>query len=295
VISFTTRQGADAKALAIIDGPLATSLSDTTAEIRWRTNEPSTSRVAFTDGTVGDAREDTQPAIEHKIILAGLSPATRYYYAVESTDGQSSGTARSQAQSLTTLATADTSRPVIIEGPLVVGRSQNSATVAWKTDEPASSLLQVEDQAGEKMQVSSVELTTEHQLVMNNLQPGATYQYLVQSYDIRGNGPVASAPASFTTEPAADITAPRLLAGPRIIGLTDRIGDLDRFAGFADAPIAVPLEAYHRGGLVDFAGGSYIPIRAHQGLAIDEVPIFITYQPRWWFKAELLLDEKERF
>lgn len=29
--------------------------------------------------------------------------------------------------------------------------------------------------------------------------------------------------------------------------------------------------------------------------AIEEIPVYITYQPRWWFKAELLLDEKERF
>jgi hypothetical protein len=29
--------------------------------------------------------------------------------------------------------------------------------------------------------------------------------------------------------------------------------------------------------------------------AIEEVPIYIAYQPRWWFKAELLLDEGERF
>lgn len=28
---------------------------------------------------------------------------------------------------------------------------------------------------------------------------------------------------------------------------------------------------------------------------IQEVPIFISYQPRWWFKAELVLDEKQRF
>jgi hypothetical protein len=29
--------------------------------------------------------------------------------------------------------------------------------------------------------------------------------------------------------------------------------------------------------------------------AIEEVPVYIAYQPRWWFKAELLLDETQRF
>jgi hypothetical protein len=29
--------------------------------------------------------------------------------------------------------------------------------------------------------------------------------------------------------------------------------------------------------------------------AIEEVPVYIAYQPRWWFKAELLLDENQRF
>ncbi len=28
---------------------------------------------------------------------------------------------------------------------------------------------------------------------------------------------------------------------------------------------------------------------------IEEVPVFISYQPRWWFKAELVLDSKEKF
>ncbi len=29
--------------------------------------------------------------------------------------------------------------------------------------------------------------------------------------------------------------------------------------------------------------------------ATEEIPVYIAYQPRWWFKAELLLDENERF
>jgi hypothetical protein len=29
--------------------------------------------------------------------------------------------------------------------------------------------------------------------------------------------------------------------------------------------------------------------------ALAEVPVCITYQPRWWFKAELVLDDRETF
>jgi hypothetical protein len=28
---------------------------------------------------------------------------------------------------------------------------------------------------------------------------------------------------------------------------------------------------------------------------LSEIPVFMTYQPRWWFKVELVLDERERF
>ena len=28
---------------------------------------------------------------------------------------------------------------------------------------------------------------------------------------------------------------------------------------------------------------------------LAEVPVFMTYQPRWWFKVELVLDEREAF
>jgi hypothetical protein len=45
------------------------------------------------------------------------------------------------------------------------------------------------------------------------------------------------------------------------------------------------------------AGGGKEPFSVVYGTdgAIEEVPVYIADQPRWWFKAELLLDESERF
>jgi hypothetical protein len=45
------------------------------------------------------------------------------------------------------------------------------------------------------------------------------------------------------------------------------------------------------------AGGGKEPFSVVYGTdgAIEEVPVYIADQPRWWFKAELLLDERERF
>jgi hypothetical protein len=28
---------------------------------------------------------------------------------------------------------------------------------------------------------------------------------------------------------------------------------------------------------------------------LDEVPVFVSYQPKWWFRADMVLDEREIF
>jgi len=28
---------------------------------------------------------------------------------------------------------------------------------------------------------------------------------------------------------------------------------------------------------------------------LAEIPVFLTYQPRWWFKVEMVLDERQVF
>lgn len=74
--------------------------------IRWRTDSPAPSLVAY--GTSADQPDefvaDDTPVTEHAIVLTGLQPATRYYYALGSS---SDGLQRSAAQYFQTAPLAD--------------------------------------------------------------------------------------------------------------------------------------------------------------------------------------------
>lgn len=69
---------------ALTRGPYLQVVTPTGITVRWRTDTPSASRVWF--GTAANALNQsvTEPAsvTEHSVSLTGLSPATRYYYAI---------------------------------------------------------------------------------------------------------------------------------------------------------------------------------------------------------------------
>ncbi len=69
---------------------IATSTAASTSTITWSTNEPAVSKVVY--GTASDTYtlSSTSPSLvtSHSIGLSGLSPLTRYYFRVVSTDSQ---------------------------------------------------------------------------------------------------------------------------------------------------------------------------------------------------------------
>jgi hypothetical protein len=223
LVSFRTGSLSDVHAPVIIDGPLATTISDTYVEIRWTTDEPATSKITFNDGSVVGMREDGNLVTLHSIVLAGLTPATAYQYTVTSFDGAGNPPGTAGPLNFRTLAQPDVDKPIIVEGPLVVSVTQNSATVVWRTDEPATSLVEFGSATGgAKRQISVADLTQYHQVKLTGLATTTAYRFNVQSYDIYGNGPVKSRDIAFRTLAAPDTTAPRILDGPRVIGVSDR-------------------------------------------------------------------------
>jgi hypothetical protein len=78
--------------LALADGPAiydvsVTDITGTTAEISWNTNTTSDSRVNYGDTIgLGTTAYISSNSTTHNIILAGLTPGTKYYFEVQSTD-----------------------------------------------------------------------------------------------------------------------------------------------------------------------------------------------------------------
>ena len=223
LLTFTTPADPDLDAPVVSEGPLATSVNDTYAEIRWTTNEAATSKVIFSGGETSSAREDFSLTQRHSLLLTGLKPATLYTYTVETVDANGNGPTRVGPLTFRTLPTPDTLQPVITEGPLVVGLGDHSATIAWRTDEPATGVVEWGTTSSTlTAQAASAVLTQSHQMTLNNLSPGTRHWFRVRSYDAYGNGPTSSTLTSFTTEVAVDRTPPRILEGPAVISIADR-------------------------------------------------------------------------
>jgi acid phosphatase type 7 len=80
---------AQADAPKIIRGPYLQAAGSNTMTVRWRTDQPTNSQVAYgTSATkLSQTSGDPQPVTEHIVTLTGLKPATRYAYAVGSASG----------------------------------------------------------------------------------------------------------------------------------------------------------------------------------------------------------------
>ncbi|MEZ0606931.1 metallophosphoesterase [Fibrella sp. WM1] len=68
-------------AQTIVRGPYLQNVTPTSIVVRWRTDQPTDSRVRFGDNLARQAA-DGQQTTEHVVTLTGLQPATRYGYVV---------------------------------------------------------------------------------------------------------------------------------------------------------------------------------------------------------------------
>lgn len=74
-------------------GPYVQMTTKTTAILRWRTDylSPSQLRVGEEPDRLHWTLSDSDLALDHRVVIAGLRPGTRYYYAVGDTFGQLAG------------------------------------------------------------------------------------------------------------------------------------------------------------------------------------------------------------
>lgn len=69
---------------AVTRGPYLNKATPTSVVVRWRTNVPLPSHVRYglRPGSLTASAGSLLPAVEHEVVLTGLTPATRYAYAV---------------------------------------------------------------------------------------------------------------------------------------------------------------------------------------------------------------------
>lgn len=224
VFSFTTTDVPDTAAPAIIAGPTIQNVTDTTITVTWLTDEPSTSGVSYTDGTVFDLVSDDNLVSNHSITLANLTPDTAYSITVSSKDAVDNGPTLGGPITGTTLAAPDTDAPLITDIAVEVG--ETTARITWLTDELATSRIDYVPVSGSPAgTVADVAFVDSHGLTITGLAANTTYSFTLTSVDAAGNSG-SSEPQQFTT--LRGNTAPVANAGPdQSPGCADAGGTLD--------------------------------------------------------------------
>jgi hypothetical protein len=207
---FTTQAPpGDVTPPVITSGPAIASSADTSAIVQWSTDEPATSVVEFGESaSLGSAAQSPAGVFtkSHSISLSGLRASTTYYARVSSVDPDGNGPTASSVFTFTTAAAPDT-QPPVIQGLAAISVTHNAITIAWTTNEAATTGVSYND-GGVYNVVSDPGYVTSHQVTLAGLSAQRTYSITVSSKDAAGNGPTLAGPIQVTTLSAPDVTAP---------------------------------------------------------------------------------------
>ncbi len=111
---YSETWGLDTRPPRIVSAPTVTSITQTSARVRWAANEPCSGRVRY--GTRAGVYSEMEPSAEigtsHAVTLDGLAAATTYHLVVECID-DAGNTARSRDVTFETKPVADTTDPSI--------------------------------------------------------------------------------------------------------------------------------------------------------------------------------------
>jgi len=108
--------------------------------------------------------------------------------------------------------------PVILSGPTVTSLSNNSAVVAWQTDEAAQGVVSY-GSSTPSATLSESGYQTKHAMTLTGLSADTSYNLTVSATDQAGNGPTVSKQITLHTNPAPDTTAPFILQGPAVVAV----------------------------------------------------------------------------
>jgi chitodextrinase len=203
LIKVKTLSAADLNPPLITARPTITDISDSTALVKWTTNEPTTSGVSFNDGVNYRVQNDTKLVTEHAVPITGLAASTRYYLTVASLDAFGNSAEQTQASQFVTKSVSDSAAPLLIGRALVEDISSTRAMISWQTDESSSTVVYLGTAANNLKQIETAPgFSTKHQLTLTNLLPETSYYFAVESADLAGNK-TSGAIGSFTTRTAS--------------------------------------------------------------------------------------------
>jgi chitodextrinase len=211
----------DTSAPVITNGPLVSDITDGTATVTWKTDEPSTGGVSWNDGTAYGVLTDAVLSTEHRAQITGLAASTGYHLTVSSTDALGNGPSLSKTVDFSTLALADTTPPEILGTSTIVTITHQSAVIRWDTDEPADGQVSYGILSLDHNE-SRTALIKKHTVPLVGLTPATTYQFKVSAKDAAGNTSSSTAIYTFTTLADPDKKIPVFDTPPAVGYATDK-------------------------------------------------------------------------
>ncbi|MEE3234666.1 MAG: FG-GAP-like repeat-containing protein [Candidatus Latescibacterota bacterium] len=200
--------------------PILRTIAQDQVVLAFSADEPASATVEV--GTTSTFELGTRTladqVLNHEVLIDGLLPGTEYFLRVGLTDALGNGPTYAPVVGVITALAPDEIPPQILTGPFSPPATQSEVVIEWTTDEPATRAVRywIEGQPETTAFVEEGALAQHHRLVLSNLEPGTTYEYVASSVDKVRNGPVesgvgrfrtASRPQlpSFTVEPVAEV------------------------------------------------------------------------------------------
>ena len=164
-------------------------------KVTWVTNVPSSSIVKYSAADqVEQEQVKSKLTTEHEITLSNLSDQTNYRISAQGMDSIGNLTV---PVSSTILTPQDTRPPTISDITIETSnvglnrQDKAQAVVSWRTDEPATSRIEYGAGLGgdnfEKQTNEDTNLTTNHVVILSDLEPTSPYHLKVDSKDKVGN------------------------------------------------------------------------------------------------------------
>ncbi len=174
-----------------ITGVSVSGTTATTATIAWTTNVGASSRVDYgATSAYGSNVSDSTLLTSHSLTLTSLTCNTTYHYQI--TSAVAAGNSATTSDATFTTATCQIS----ISG-VSVTTAANSATVAWITNVPGTSVVSYGATIQYGFNASDSTLLTSHSLMLGSLACNTTYHYQITS--VGASNSATTADATFTT------------------------------------------------------------------------------------------------
>ena len=177
-ISFTTQDG------PVISNVVVSQVFNEKATFFWLTDISADSYVYYSTSTEGTflSTGKTESVTQHEITIENLTPGTRYYFYVKSSNALDNN----EGEYYTFVTTNDTKPPEISN--LSAWTTAYTAVIVWQTDELSDSKIEWGTSSESySFSTTSDVYTISHAVKLTNLIENQTYYYRVTSKDVNGN------------------------------------------------------------------------------------------------------------